>query len=114
MTNQISPAPYAILPPISSLQLSQFVSCSLKCSIPLGLSPSSPAPLFCFPIFFVTPSVSFYLSAAQSPTVTDPLQQAYAGVQHYAGDLSLLSSLLSHFLHLSLSLSPLPSYLSHQ
>uniref|UniRef100_A0A3Q1B7J1 RRM domain-containing protein n=1 Tax=Amphiprion ocellaris TaxID=80972 RepID=A0A3Q1B7J1_AMPOC len=23
---------------------------------------------------------------AQSPTVTDPLQQAYAGVQHYAGD----------------------------
>uniref|UniRef100_A0AAY4B452 CUGBP Elav-like family member 6 n=1 Tax=Denticeps clupeoides TaxID=299321 RepID=A0AAY4B452_9TELE len=27
---------------------------------------------------------------AQSPTVTDPLQQAYAGVQHYAGDLSLL------------------------
>uniref|UniRef100_A0A669DWM4 CUGBP Elav-like family member 6 n=2 Tax=Pseudocrenilabrinae TaxID=318546 RepID=A0A669DWM4_ORENI len=26
---------------------------------------------------------------AQSPTVTDPLQQAYAGVQHYAGDLSL-------------------------
>ncbi|KAM7406411.1 hypothetical protein PAMP_000790 [Pampus punctatissimus] len=45
---------------------------------------------------------------AQSPTVTDPLQQAYAGVQHYAGDLSLLYPLLSPFLHLSLSplLSP--------
>uniref|UniRef100_A0A8C7GQT0 CUGBP Elav-like family member 6 n=1 Tax=Oncorhynchus kisutch TaxID=8019 RepID=A0A8C7GQT0_ONCKI len=28
---------------------------------------------------------------AQSPTVTDPLQQAYAGVQHYAGDLPLLT-----------------------
>ncbi len=24
--------------------------------------------------------------AAQSPTVADPLQQAYAGVQHYAGE----------------------------
>ncbi|KAI3377704.1 hypothetical protein L3Q82_008858 [Scortum barcoo] len=57
-----------------------------------------------------TPSLwlSSRLSAAQSPTVTDPLQQAYAGVQHYAGDLSLLPPLLSHFLHLSLSLSPLP------
>lgn len=62
---------------------------------------------FVFLFFLVTPSVSFFLSAAQSPTVTDPLQQAYAGVQHYAGDLSLLSSFLSHFLHLSLF--PLPS-----
>lgn len=38
-----------------------------------------------------------HLSAAQSPTVTDPLQQAYAGVQHYAGDPALLPSLLSSF-----------------
>ncbi|XP_053274718.1 CUGBP Elav-like family member 4 isoform X3 [Pleuronectes platessa] len=29
-------------------------------------------------------SASLPVSAAQSPTVTDPLQQAYAGVQHYA------------------------------
>uniref|UniRef100_A0A4W5KM92 CUGBP Elav-like family member 3 n=1 Tax=Hucho hucho TaxID=62062 RepID=A0A4W5KM92_9TELE len=40
---------------------------------------------------------------AQSPTVTDPLQQAYAGVQHYAGDLPLLTPLS---LSLSISLSP--------
>eukprot|EP00064_Thunnus_orientalis_P003262 superscaffoldBa00000258_g3271 len=46
---------------------------------------------------------------AQSPTVTDPLQQAYAGVQHYAGDPSPLYPLLSHFLHLSLSPLPSPS-----
>lgn len=38
------------LTPISSLQPSQFLWCSLKCSIPL--SPPSPAPLVCFPIFF--------------------------------------------------------------
>uniref|UniRef100_A0A673Y1V5 CUGBP Elav-like family member 6 n=1 Tax=Salmo trutta TaxID=8032 RepID=A0A673Y1V5_SALTR len=44
---------------------------------------------------------------AQSPTVTDPLQQAYAGVQHYAGDLPLLTPPLSPpSLSLSLSLSP--------
>uniref|UniRef100_A0AAZ3QX89 CUGBP Elav-like family member 6 n=1 Tax=Oncorhynchus tshawytscha TaxID=74940 RepID=A0AAZ3QX89_ONCTS len=41
---------------------------------------------------------------AQSPTVTDPLQQAYAGVQHYAGDLPLLTPALSPP-SLSLSLS---------
>uniref|UniRef100_A0A3B4BBF9 Uncharacterized protein n=1 Tax=Periophthalmus magnuspinnatus TaxID=409849 RepID=A0A3B4BBF9_9GOBI len=35
---------------------------------------------------------------AQSPTVTDPLQQAYAGVQHYAGELSLLYLLIPLFL----------------
>uniref|UniRef100_A0A8D3C7P8 RRM domain-containing protein n=1 Tax=Scophthalmus maximus TaxID=52904 RepID=A0A8D3C7P8_SCOMX len=44
---------------------------------------------------------------AQSPTVADPLQQAYAGVQHYAGDPSLLPPLLPPTLHLSLF--PLPS-----
>uniref|UniRef100_A0A8C6WYB9 RRM domain-containing protein n=1 Tax=Neogobius melanostomus TaxID=47308 RepID=A0A8C6WYB9_9GOBI len=38
---------------------------------------------------------------AQSPTVTDPLQQAYAGVQHYAGEPSLL--------YLLSPLSPSPS-----
>lgn len=53
--------------------------------------------------------LSFCLSAAQSPTVTDPLQQAYAGVQHYAGDLSLPSPLP---LSLPPSVpSPLPSLL---
>uniref|UniRef100_A0A3B5AXF1 CUGBP Elav-like family member 4 n=1 Tax=Stegastes partitus TaxID=144197 RepID=A0A3B5AXF1_9TELE len=37
---------------------------------------------------------------AQSPTVTDPLQQAYAGVQHYAGDpLPLTGHLLFMFPH---------------
>lgn len=85
-----------------------------KMLYPSGSVSTIPYPFVLFSYFLVTPSVSFYLSAAQSPTVTDPLQQAYAGVQHYAGDLSLLSSLLSHFLHLSLSLSPLPFYLSHQ
>uniref|UniRef100_A0A674CNZ9 CUGBP Elav-like family member 6 n=1 Tax=Salmo trutta TaxID=8032 RepID=A0A674CNZ9_SALTR len=40
---------------------------------------------------------------AQSPTVSDPLQQAYAGVQHYAGDLPLLTPP-----HLFISLSPWP------
>ena len=81
---------------------------------PSGSFSTIPCPFGFYFYFLVTPSVSFYLSAAQSPTVTDPLQQAYAGVQHYAGDLSLLSSLLSHFLHLSLSLSTLPFDLSHQ
>uniref|UniRef100_A0AAY4B7F3 CUGBP Elav-like family member 6 n=1 Tax=Denticeps clupeoides TaxID=299321 RepID=A0AAY4B7F3_9TELE len=37
---------------------------------------------FFSPMHYCTSSPS--LSAAQSPTVTDPLQQAYAGVQHYA------------------------------
>lgn len=36
-------------------------------------------------------SLSLLLSAAQSPTAADPLQQAYAGVQQYAG-LSLRRS----------------------
>lgn len=27
----------------------------------------------------------WHVFPAQSPTMTDPLQQAYAGVQHYAG-----------------------------
>ena len=46
---------------------------------------------------------AFSLSAAQSPTVADPLQQAYAGVQHYAG---------LFFLHLAPShhLFPLPMH----
>ncbi|KAJ0056336.1 hypothetical protein NL108_004630, partial [Boleophthalmus pectinirostris] len=35
-------------------------------------------------IFFTCVSGSLPVPAAQSPTVTDPLQQAYAGVQHYA------------------------------
>lgn len=116
MTTQISPTPCVILPPDGSRQQSQFLSCSLKPSLYLSLSlclswPFSVLSLFSFSFFlFSTPllCLSFRLSAAQSPTVTDPLQQAYAGVQHYAGDLSLLSPLLSHFLHLSLSLSPSP------
>lgn len=52
--------------------------------------------------------LSFHLSAAQSPTVTDPLQQAYAGVQHYAGDLSLPPPLLS----LTSSICPFASSIS--
>ena len=44
---------------------------------------------------FLLPS---FVSSAQSPTVADPLQQAYAGMQHYAGlrlCLALLPSLPS-------------------
>ncbi len=66
--------------------------------VPFALFSSLSPPFLC---------LSLRLSAAQSPTVTDPLQQAYAGVQHYAGDPSLLSPLLSHSLHLFLF--PLPS-----
>lgn len=89
-----------------TLSISLFVSVSV-------LTILCPLFVFIFLFFFFSFStpllcLSFRLSAAQSPTVTDPLQQAYAGVQHYAGDLSLLSPLLSHFLHLSLSLSPSP------
>jgi len=38
------------------------------------------------------------VSTAQSPTVTDPLQQAYAGVQHYAGD-SYYEALITSLTH---------------
>lgn len=90
---------------------------SLSLCLCLDHSPSSPSlSLSLFPVCH-TPFLCLCsrLSAAQSPTVTDPLQQAYAGVQHYAGDPSLLPPVLSHFLHLSLSLSPsLPLCLSHQ
>lgn len=71
MTNQISPTPYAISPPIRSLQLSQFVSCSLKCSAPLGLTPPSPAPLFCFPTFFFGYSFCLFLSLCSTESNSD-------------------------------------------
>lgn len=121
------PFPVWSYPLDGSLQLSQILFCSLKLSLYLSLSlclswPFSVFSLFSFSFCLSPPHTHthhclvFRLSAAQSPTVTDPLQQAYAGVQHYAGDLSLLSPLLSHFLHLSLSLSlsPLLFCLSHQ
>lgn len=112
MTTQISPTPCAIVPPDGSLQLSQFSVALFYILFPsasvLTIPPSSPSlSLSLFPVCH-TPFLCLCsrLSAAQSPTVTDPLQQAYAGVQHYAGDPSLLPPVLSHFLHLSLSLSP--------
>ena len=121
MTTQISPTPCVILPPDGSLQLSQFSVALFNILFPSAsvLTILRPLRLFRSHFFPVchTPFLCLCsrLSAAQSPTVTDPLQQAYAGVQHYAGDPSLLPPVLSHFLHLSLSLSPsLPLCLSHQ
>lgn len=105
-----------ILPPDGAVELSQFLSCSFTSYLSLSLCLCWPLSVLSLSLLFSFSTssppflcLSFRLSAAQSPTVTDPLQQAYAGVQHYAGDPSLLYPLLSHFLHLSLSPLPSPS-----
>lgn len=90
MTTQIAVTPCVIPPPGGSLVWPLFNVLSISCcpsSLTVLLLFSSKSP---FTLFH-----AFHLSAAQSPTVTDPLQQAYAGVQHYAGDPTFLPSLLS-------------------
>uniref|UniRef100_A0A8C5H5V3 CUGBP Elav-like family member 4 n=1 Tax=Gouania willdenowi TaxID=441366 RepID=A0A8C5H5V3_GOUWI len=64
-------------------------------SEPIYTNGIHPYPVKCYLFFFFYLVFAFWspfsfpffplrLSAAQSPTVADPLQQAYAGVQHYA------------------------------